>query len=359
MSAPSAANDAASTLKNKFPAKLVPELLYWYQQNKRDLPWRHTKDPYAVWISEIMLQQTRCEAVKPYYHRFLQELPDVESLAEVPDEKLLKLWEGLGYYSRARNLKKAAIQIMEQHGGSLPADYNALTTLAGIGEYTAGAIASIAFDIPVPAVDGNVLRLVCRLNADDRDITVPSVKADVKEQIKAIIPNDTPGDFNQALIELGATLCGPGHAALCGSCPLALHCNALRLGLTDALPVKKKKAERKLIPRTLFILKKDGKTALSKREEKGLLAGMYEIPAIDGHLNTEEAVDHLAMLGYTVKSIEALACSKHIFTHLEWHMTAYLVYVESGNAHTFYEKETLAVLPLPGAFSAYRDYILS
>ena len=346
-------------MKNKLSPAIVPPLLDWYKENKRDLPWRHTKDPYAIWISEIMLQQTRCEAVKPYYHRFLTKLPDVSALAEIEDEKLLKLWEGLGYYSRARNLKKAAGQVMERHGGRLPADYPSLLSLTGIGEYTAGAIASIAFDIPTPAVDGNVLRVVTRLTADQRDITTPALKADVKAQIEAILPKESPGDFNQALIELGATLCGPGHAALCGSCPLALHCAALKEGLTDALPVKKKLPTRKICPRTLFILKKDGASALARREDKGLLAGMYEIPSTDGHLDFDAAKKHLHFLGYTVESIKRLPDAKHIFTHLEWHMQAYLVTVQGEHpAHTFYKKEALSALPLPGAFAAYRKYIL-
>ncbi|MBE6672559.1 MAG: A/G-specific adenine glycosylase [Ruminococcaceae bacterium] len=345
-------------MKNKLSPDIVPALLDWYRANKRNLPWRHTKDPYAVWISEIMLQQTRCEAVKPYYHRFLDRLPDVSALAAVPDEELLKLWEGLGYYSRARNLKKAAVQIMERHGGKLPHSYPELLTLAGIGEYTAGAIASIAFDQPVPAVDGNVLRLLSRLTADERDIATPQMKADVKAQIGALIPRDAPGDFNQALIELGATLCGPGHAALCGSCPLALSCHALRLGMTDALPVKKKKAERKILPRTLFILKKGDLTALDKREEKGLLAGMYEIPSCDGHLTAQQTADYLVSLGYTVESVLPLTEAKHVFTHLEWHMKAYLVQVSEGNFHPFHSRQALSALPLPGAFSAYKDYLL-
>ncbi len=336
---------------------MVPALLSWYDKNKRDLPWRRTKDPYAIWISEIMLQQTRCEAVKPYYHRFLTALPDVRVLAAVEEEKLLKLWEGLGYYSRARNLKKAAEQIMERHGGKLPADYRALLDLTGIGEYTAGAIGSIAFGLPLPAVDGNVLRVVARLTGNENDITLPQTKKEVTGEVAAILPKDRPGDFNQALIELGATLCGPGHAALCGACPLSLQCTALRLGKTDVLPTKKKKAERKILPLTLFVLKKDGLTALGKREEKGLLAGMYELPSTEGHLNQEQATKHLAKLGYAVKKIERLPDAKHIFTHLEWHMQAYLVTVTGGSAHPFYTQEELSHLPLPGAFAAYRAYV--
>ncbi len=356
-SAPITAKDAASTLKNNLPQKIVPALLSWYDGGKRDLPWRHTKDPYAIWISEIMLQQTRCEAVKPYYHRFLSELPDVRALAEVEEEKLLKLWEGLGYYSRARNLKKAAMQIVERHGGALPADYLALLSLTGIGEYTAGAIASIAFDLPTPAVDGNVLRVVARLTGNENDITLPQTKKEVTRQVADILPKDRPGDFNQALIELGATLCGPGHAALCGSCPLALDCIALRRGQTDALPVKKKKAERRILPLTLFVIKKDGMTALCKRQEKGLLAGMYELPSAEGHLDSHKAIAHLQGLGYTATAIEKLPDSKHIFTHLEWHMQAYLVRVTEGDAHPFYTKEEISKLPLPGAFAAYRTYV--
>lgn len=346
-------------LKNKLCPDIVPLLLAWYEENKRDLPWRHTKDPYAIWISEIMLQQTRCEAVKPYYHRFLRELSNVSALAKAEDEKLLKLWEGLGYYSRARNLKKAAGQIVERHGGRLPNDYRSLLALTGIGEYTAGAIASIAFGIPVPAVDGNVLRVITRLTMDERDITCPKLKADVKEAIEEIMPKENPGDFNQALIELGATLCGPGHPALCGSCPLVMHCHALKEGATDLLPTKKKPPARKILPRTLLILKNDGKTALSKREEKGLLAGMYEIPAIEGYVDENEVKAYLQTLGLVVKDIKKLPEAKHVFTHLEWHMQAYFINVEGEtNVFPFYEKKTLSSLPLPGAFAAYRKYLL-
>ena len=345
-------------MKNNLNSAIVAPLLSWYAQNKRDLPWRHTKDPYAIWLSEIMLQQTRCEAVKPYYHRFLESLPTVQDLAEVEEEKLLKLWEGLGYYSRARNLKKAAMQIVQQHDSSLPASYQELLALTGIGQYTAGAIASIAFDIPVPAVDGNVLRLVARLTNDHRDITSPAFKAEITEQIAGILPKEQPGDFNQALIELGATLCGPGHSPLCGGCPLALHCKALPAGTTDLLPIKKKQKERKILPRTLVILKKDGQTALGKRPEKGLLAGMYEIPAFEEHLDQARCQDKLEKLGYTVLQMEKLPDAKHIFSHLEWHMQAYLVTVEGPNAHTFYPPEQLKTLPLPGAFAAYRQYVL-
>lgn len=347
------------TLKNNLNPEIVKPLLLWYHQNKRDLPWRHTKDPYAIWLSEIMLQQTRCEAVKPYYHRFLAALPTVKDLAEVEEEKLLKLWEGLGYYSRARNLKKAAIQIMERHGGKLPASYKELLALTGIGQYTAGAVASIAFGIPTPAVDGNVLRVVTRLTLDERDITTPALKADVTEAVASILPSDTPGDFNQALIELGATLCGPGHPALCGGCPLALHCKALQKGMTDILPVKKKQPARKILPLTLFVIKKDEQSALGKRADKGLLAGMYEIPNTDGHLDEKECQAYLEKQGYCVLQIEKLPDAKHIFTHLEWQMQAYLVTVTAKNpVHTFYDRNELQNLPLPGAFAAYRKYIL-
>ena len=344
-------------MKNKLCPEIVAPLLSWYDENKRDLPWRHTKDPYAIWISEIMLQQTRCEAVKGYYHRFLSELPDVESLASVDEERLLKLWQGLGYYSRARNLKKAAEQIVLRHDGKLPRDPKALLALTGIGEYTAGAIGSIAFDLPIPAVDGNVLRVVTRLTENEGDITLPQTKREVTEAVREIMPSNRTGDFNQALIELGATLCGPGHAALCGACPLVMQCEALKAGKTECLPVKKKKAERKNVLLTLCVLRKGDEMALCKRGEKGLLAGMYEIPSFEGHLDEDQLKNRLTSLGYTVKSIEKLPDSKHVFTHLEWHMQAYLVRVEDGDAHPFYPKEQLAMLPLPGAFAAYEKYL--
>lgn len=230
--------------------QIVKPLLSWYDGHARVLPWRENRHPYRVWVSEIMLQQTRVEAVKPFFERFIKALPDVKSLAECPEDELLKLWEGLGYYNRVRNMQKAAQTVMEQYDGAFPADYEKLLSLPGIGHYTAGAIGSIAFDIPMPAVDGNVLRVLARVKASYEDILKQSVKSSMEKEVRKIIPADRAGDFNQALIELGAIVCVPNGKARCGACPLAFCCMAREKGIVDELPKKKAKKERRLEQKT-------------------------------------------------------------------------------------------------------------
>ena len=233
---------------------LSGSLLHWYDYNKRILPWRENKDPYRIWISEIMLQQTRVEAVKPYFDRFMEVLPTVYDLAKVDDDRLMKLWEGLGYYNRARNLKAAAQTIVEEYGGQLPADYDKLLSLKGIGMYTAGAIGSIAFELQVPAVDGNVLRVLTRLWGDDSDILKDKTKKAMGRRVMEFMPEDRPGDFNQALIELGATVCVPNGQPLCDQCPWDTVCKAYKEDLIDQLPVKTPKKARRIEHKTVFLL---------------------------------------------------------------------------------------------------------
>ena len=233
---------------------LSGSLLHWYDYNKRILPWRENKDPYRIWISEIMLQQTRVEAVKPYFDRFMEVLPTVYDLAKVDDDRLMKLWEGLGYYNRARNLKAAAQTIVEEYGGQLPADYDKLLSLKGIGMYTAGAIGSIAFELQVPAVDGNVLRVLTRLWGDDSDILKDKTKKAMGRRVMEFMPEDRPGDFNQALIELGATVCVPNGQPLCDQCPWDTVCKAYKEDLIDQLPVKTPKKARRIEHKTIFLL---------------------------------------------------------------------------------------------------------
>ena len=266
------------------------ELILWYEENKRSLPWRETTDPYKIWVSEIMLQQTRVEAVKGYYTRFLAALPDIPALAACEEERLHKLWEGLGYYSRVRNLQKAAKLVCAQYGGQLPADYAALRALPGIGEYTAGAIASISFGLPVPAVDGNVLRVFSRLYNDPGVITEPAVKKAFTARVMEHQPPEKAGDYNQALMELGATVCGPNRKPECGSCPCRKICLGYQHGTAEALPVKSPKRERRQEDRTVFILQCDEKYALEKRPGKGLLAGLWQFPNVTGHLDTAQAL---------------------------------------------------------------------
>ena len=292
-------------------------LLVWYRENARALPWRGGTDPYHVWISEIMLQQTRVNAVLGYYRRFLEEVPDVAALAALPRDRLMKLWQGLGYYSRAKNMQKAANQIMDRHGGAFPSTYEEIRALAGVGDYTAGAIASIAFGLGVPAVDGNVLRVVARITGDSGDISTPAMRRKVTRALAEIIPLDAPGDFNQAMMELGATVCLPNGAPLCGRCPAAGFCRAFQEGRTVELPVKVKKAARRVEARTVWLLFHAGRVALRRRPGRGLLAGLWEYPneLTDGTPWPEK-------WGLSVPTLARAGNGKHIFTHIEWHMTA-------------------------------------
>lgn len=306
---------------------IVEPLLKWYEKNARKLPWRDDPTPYRVWVSEIMLQQTRVEAVKPYFERFVRELPGIEALAAVPEDRLLKLWEGLGYYSRARNLQKAARAVLERCGGVLPSEPKELLKLPGIGEYTAGAISSIAYGRPEPAVDGNVLRVLARLAADEREIRDPAVKRGEAEELRKIYPAGRSGDFTQALMELGATVCLPNGAPLCGSCPLSALCEGLKTGRAASLPVVSPKPARRQEEKTVFLILSGGKAALQKRPENGLLAGMWEFPCAPGALSAREARRALAAWGFPEAEPEPLPGAKHVFTHVEWHMAGYLVRV--------------------------------
>lgn len=339
--------------------EIVPYLLQWFDYNARILPWRENPKPYYVWVSEIMLQQTRVEAVKGYYDRFLSALPDIKALAEAPEEKLLKLWEGLGYYSRVRNLKKAAQVVMEEYGGELPADYKELCKLPGIGAYTAGAIASIAFQLPVPAVDGNVLRVTKRLAASYEDISKESVKKELAEELKAVMPKDKPGDFNQALMELGATVCLPNGKPLCEKCPVMHLCRAYRQGIMMELPVKPVKKARRVEDRTILLYEYQERFALRKRSDKGLLAGLWELPNLDGQLSIQKVKEELVKWDSYILNVEPLGKAKHIFTHVEWHMIGYHIRLRElpdifpGEYQWVDRKELRETYALPNAFSAY------
>lgn len=344
--------------------RIAPPLLTWYDENRRILPWREKPEPYRVWVSEIMLQQTRVEAVKPYFARFMEHLPDVESLAAVEEDELLKLWEGLGYYSRARNLKAAAQQIVEQHGGKMPSEYHDLIKLKGIGSYTAGAISSIAFGHPVPAVDGNVLRVIMRLLADDSDISEASVRKRVEEDLKPVMPKNRPGDFNQALMELGATVCLPNGAPKCAECPWKTFCRAGIEESWQQYPKKAVKKPRTVEYRTILVIRDGHRAVIRRRPNKGLLAGMYEFPSLLGKASLGEVKDWLSAQGVCAVRIEKLPESKHIFTHKEWHMTGYMVLVDGlepmhkDPSLMFVEtQETEEKYPIPSAFSAYTGYL--
>lgn len=300
-------------------AQVLEALCTWYHQGHRDLPWRRTTDPYPVWISEIMLQQTRVEAVKGYYARFLEALPTVEALASCDDDTLHKLWEGLGYYSRVRNLKKAAQIIVRDYGGEFPKDHRQILSLPGIGEYTAGAICSIAFDLPTPAVDGNVLRVVARLWDDGTPIDTPEMKQAVTQALEAVYPAQA-GLFTQALMELGATVCGPNRAPDCPHCPCAAHCLGYAHGTAAALPAKLPKREKRQEEKTVFILQCDGCFALRRRPPKGLLAGLWEFPNVPGTLAPEAAIGLLGDWNLRPSELEKSITRKHIFTHIVWEM---------------------------------------
>lgn len=342
-------------------------LLLWYDRNRRVLPWREKPTPYRVWVSEIMLQQTRVEAVKPYFERFMSALPDIASLAAATEEELLKLWEGLGYYNRVRNLGQAARQIQKDYGGRMPDAYEEIIKLKGIGSYTAGAIASIAYGKAVPAVDGNVLRVVARLRQDERLITEAKVKAAVEREIKEIIPADRPGDFNQAMMELGACICIPNGTPLCENCPLALLCAAHRAGRETEYPRKAVKKSRQIEKRTVLIVRDENRVAIRKRSEKGLLAGMYELPSLSGFRTAEEVTSYLAANGINVLRIRPLEDAKHIFTHKEWHMKGYMIRVDELDPGQPGEEvkdwlyiepeETRGRYPIPSAFGAYAKYL--
>lgn len=328
------------------PEALVIPLLSWYHEEKRDLPWRRDPTPYHVWLSEIMLQQTRVAAVVDYYRRFLDRFPTVTDLANADEGELMKCWQGLGYYSRARNLQKAAKVIVADYGGVFPDTFEAIRALPGVGDYTAGAISSIAFGRPRAAVDGNVLRVTARLTADPRDISSPATKKAVTQALVDILPLKAPGDFNQALMELGATVCLPNGAPLCDRCPVRHLCAARAKDLTATIPVKAPKKPRKVEERDVYLIFFDRKVALRQRPKKGLLAGLWEFP------------NELSPSVPPIPGKAAFAATgKHIFTHIQWHMTAYTLVAQTdtlphgwvwASAHDLAEKYSV-----PSAFQGF------
>ena len=343
---------------------ISPALLNWFYANHRILPFRSDPTPYHVWLSEIMLQQTRVSAALPYYERFLAALPDIPALAACEEEKLHKLWEGLGYYSRVRNLQKAAKIVCEQYGGELPADYDALRALPGIGDYTAGAIASISFGLPVPAVDGNVLRVFSRLYNDDGLITDPKVKRAFTARVMEHQPPAAPGDYNQALMELGALVCVPNGAPLCEQCPLAHLCQARAAGTALSLPRKAAPKARRIEPVTLAVVRSPAGVLLQQRPEKGLLAGLWQPVLWENEtLTPDEARARLAALGVTCTpdAAKALRPAKHVFSHIEWQMQGYLLAADTQPAPAgcvwASPEQLTAEYTLPGAFKAYKKLL--
>ena len=338
---------------------IVNPLVNWYNNCKRSLPWRDEPTPYRVWVSEIMLQQTRVDPAIPYFERFVSTLPDIAALASADEETVLKLWEGLGYYSRVRNLQKAAKVVQETYGGVLPHDPALLIKLPGIGEYTAGAIASIAYQVPVPAVDGNVLRVISRLTADERDIAAPETKRLMQERLQSIMPDHRPGDFNQALMDLGATVCLPNGAPRCEVCPLAHLCEAKKAGRCEELPVKSKKQAPVTEKKTVFLLRYEEQVALLKRPENGLLAGLWEFPNAAGHLTKKDALLQLEQWGLSAETMEALPKAKHVFTHRVWEMKGFSVILSDKNdGFVWADADQLSKeFTLPTAFRAYQKLL--
>lgn len=339
----------------------VSLIIDWYKAAKRELPWRVNASPYHVWLSETMLQQTRIEAVIPYYERFIKELPTVSSLAAVDDEKLMKLWEGLGYYSRARNLKKAAQTIIASYNGELPETAGELRKLPGIGEYTAGAIASIAFGQPEPAVDGNVLRVVMRLTACDDDIMQAKVKKDVKQLLQSVYPSGkAASDLTQGIMELGEVVCIPNGEPKCNVCPLNSVCRAHLTNRTARYPVKSAKKQRRSEELTVFMLFCGEKIALRRRGDSGLLAGMWEFPNCEGVMSADEAEAYLTQSGVLLASrCKPCGKAKHIFTHIEWHMNGLYAWCEAENPQFEWKtaEEILSDCALPSAFRFYRKLL--
>ena len=343
---------AEHSLLRRCASLLVP----WYRQVRRELPWRDRPTPYQVWISEVMLQQTRIEAVIPYYARFLAELPDVAALAAVPEDRLLKLWEGLGYYSRARNLKKAAQLVMDEYGGELPRTAAELRKLPGIGDYTAGAVASIACGEPEPAVDGNVLRVIMRVTACGDDVLSQKTKSRVSGELRAVYPSgEDAGLLTEGLMELGETVCLPNGEPRCEVCPLNSLCLARERGLTTELPRRSPKKERRIEEKTVLLLRCAGKYALRRREETGLLAGMWELPSLSGKRSSEEVRAALEKAGLSPGEIRPWGEAMHVFTHVEWHMRGFFVDFPGPSGEFMWKSpdEIRAGFAVPTAFKAY------
>lgn len=348
--------------------QLVLPAMIWYQDHKRSLPWREDADPYHIWVSEIMLQQTRVEAVIPYYRRFMESLPTIADLAACPEDRLLKLWEGLGYYSRVKNMQKAAWTIEQEHGGRMPETYEEILSLPGIGPYTAGAIASIAFGQPRPAVDGNVLRILCRVSEDASDISKEATKKKVSAGLQQVMPGEA-GTFNQALMEIGALVCIPGGEPKCSQCPWEGVCLARRHGTWRDLPVKTKAAPRRIEDKTVLVIRDGDKLLIRKRPGRGLLAGLYELPNLEGHLDEEQVLDFARRQHLRPLQLKALPAAKHIFSHIEWHMTGYLVRVadvESFDREDPEDKREYLLVDvadirrdyaIPSAFEKYTSYV--
>lgn len=303
------------------------KLLSWYQKEKRDLPWRQTKDPYPIWISETMLQQTRVETVKPYYQRFLETFPTPEDLAKAPEEEVVTVWQGLGYYSRARNLQSGVREWVEEYGGILPNERKTLESLRGIGPYTAGALLSIVYGLPEAAIDGNVFRVITRLQEISEEIDKPKTRKIVEEIVLEMMTAEDPGNFNQALMELGATICSP-RSPRCSDCPIQKECKSYESGTMLEYPKKKKSKPPTPILVIAGVLEQEGKVLLRQRPSKGLLSGMWEFPAVEAPSREEGKALLQSLLedhGFTLEVQEMICSIEHIFSHRIWDLEGYRI----------------------------------
>lgn len=337
--------------------KLPDTLLPWYKQNARILPWRQDTNPYHVWLSEIMLQQTRVEAVRTYYLRFLEQLPDIHALAKVPESRLFKLWEGLGYYNRARNLQKAAHVIETQYNGCFPKQYKDIRDLPGIGPYTAGAIASICFNLPYAAVDGNVLRIITRMTENNAPIDCMQTKTEIAAQLEKVYPKNNCGQFTQALMELGATVCTP-RSPKCAECPANNFCRAYANGTVLQYPVKQPKKDKRLEERTVFLLQCGDRYALTRRTENGLLAGLWQLPNVQGKMDVEQALHAADTFGVQPAEVYKQMHRIHIFTHIKWQMTCYHILCGKKTSDFVWAtaQEIQTVYALPTAFRMFFEF---
>lgn len=337
--------------------QLPDTLLPWYKQNARKLPWRQDTEPYHIWLSEIMLQQTRVEAVRAYYLRFLEQLPDIHALANAPESQLFKLWEGLGYYNRARNLQKAAHVIEKQYGGHFPSRYEDIRALPGIGPYTAGAIASICFNRPCAAIDGNVLRIITRMTENDAPIDRMQTKTEIAAQLEKVYPKNNCGQFTQALMELGATVCTP-KSPKCTACPANGFCRAYANGTVMRYPVKQPKKEKRLEERTVFLLQYQDSYALTKRTENGLLSGLWQLPNVLGKMDVDQALHTANTLGVEPVGVYKEMHRVHIFTHIKWQMTCYHILCNKKSSDFIWAtaREIQTAFALPTAFRMFFDF---
>ncbi len=334
----------------KHKVEFRESLLSWYRREKRDLPWRSTSDPYYIWVSEVMLQQTRVDTVIPYYERFIARFPTMSTLADADENDLLKMWEGLGYYSRARNLQAGVREVVSNYGGDIPDNRKEISTLKGVGPYTAGAVLSIAFGIPEHAIDGNVMRVISRLLLIEDDIAIPRTKKIFEVVVMDLIDKEDPSSFNQGLMELGATICTP--KPKCLLCPIRDFCSAFHEGRQEEFPVKTKKATMKIIPVASFAIRNaQGEWLLRQRPANGLLASLWEFPMIELTDNETLQENLREQLGFQLEGLVDILSFKHIFSHLTWEMKSFEARIVEGDVipqgFRFFTEEEVEALPKP------------